>query len=267
MKYCLVWQATGDEFLVDSIDEELSQWYAEQAIRNNSKYAKSMFQTDFETNDILQLIEDSNKDLDTINAILVKCKLPLLIKPNWFNQWELNKLHKQWVGIQLSNLKFDSMLYKIDPELFNAYSRINRRLHQIENSFKFHLRDINLWRTKNPFEGKTYPTGVFNVSIAYTDHGRNSMEKFINFDEDPNDEELGSWKTIGGSLVINLVKPYEKPYPQEFLNYCKQHSIPVQDMFVPFGNLVDCRNNLTTVREIMTRNYYIPDNYMSIEVL
>jgi hypothetical protein len=267
MKYSLVWSLTGDSFDIEPIDYELSQWYAEQSILHKSRYSLTKFQTDTATLNIKQLMSDSDADLDFVNEFLLKFKLPVLNKPNWYDQWEMNELHKQWVVMQKNNPKFDALLFKLNQQAFDAFHRVNRRLHQIESSFRFHLRDINLWRGENPYRTKTFPTGVFNVSICYTDHGRNSMEKFINYDETPNDEELGPWNTLGGSLVINLVKPYERQYPIEFLNYCQAHNLPIQDIFTPFGNLVDCRNNLTEARQIMVRNIDIPDNHISIECM
>jgi len=165
------------------------------------------------------------------------------------------------------NPGLETVLFHMNREAFDQFHSLNRLIHTIENSFRYELRDKLAWRVPNPFPAEMFDTGVFNVSILYVDHGRNAMEKFKNFDLDPNDHELSAWQYIGASLEINLVRPYKDLKPQEFVEYCWRHNIKAQPDRLPFGNLVNCVETLAHARKVMSTNYHLSDNFLTIKSL
>lgn len=263
--YRFEWTLTGDHFDVTPINEEFSEYYADRCIANHTEFKTEIFDQDIKTRDSIRLIELANSDLSIINYYLKKLKLPVLSINNWYDQQELNRLHREWNILLREFPKIEKFIYTANQKDFDKFHSINRTLHQLERSFVYQFRDPKLWREENVFVGKTFPYGTFNVSLVYNDHGRNSMEKFVNFDENPNDGELSPWRTIGPNLKFNLVKPYETSYPLEFLKYCKNHRIPVQDHYIPFGNLLDCKENLARVRELMVSNLSKTENSLILK--
>ena len=105
---------------------------------------------------------------------------------------------------------------------------------------------------------------MYNVALAYADHGRNSYEKWVNFEEQPNDDELSQWNNIGSIISINLVRPYITEHSPAYLRYCEQHRISPSSMYMPLGNLVEIHKTLGAAREIMNRNLKQPNNYLKL---
>jgi hypothetical protein len=265
MTYRLTWSQTGDYFDVNPIDAELSAWFVDQCRIHESGFKTNVFATDRQTNTATALIEQSKLDLCAVNGLLDKFQLPLLHIDDWFDQTQLNQLHKDWIALLRNNANIEHAMFNINEQVFDAFHRINRQVHSIESLFVYEMRCPSLWREPNPFMDRTFDTGVFNVSILYVDHGRNAKEKFVNFDDEPNDHELSPWCNIGANIEINLSRPYFTQQPTEFLDYCAKHGIAAQDDRLPFGNLVDCKSNLANARQVMNRNHILADNYLIIE--
>ena len=107
--------------------------------------------------------------------------------------------------------------------------------------------------------------GLYNLSITYSDFGRNSWEKFINWDDDgPNDHELSQWQNFGAAIEINLRRPYLARYSDDFLKYCSRNGFDPTYHHMPLGNLPDIET-MTLAREVMQRNVYQTGNYLIFE--
>jgi|688.fasta_scaffold573652_2 hypothetical protein len=265
--YRFTWTKTGDSFDVEPVHQELSAWFVEQCNIQSNKFCTGVYDTDYVTQQIESTIEQAKAALHSTNTVLSKFNFQTLAEPNWFDQQQLNILHKSWINVLQTNPGFETVLFHMNREAFDQFHKLNRLIHAIENSFKYELRSHLSWRSPNPFPAEMFDTGVFNVSILYVDHGRNAMEKFKNFDANPNDHELSPWRYIGGSLEINLVRPYQDLKPQEFVEYCWKHNIKAQPDRLPFGNLVNCSESLAPARKIMTHNHQLADNFLTIETL
>lgn len=265
--YRFTWTKTGDHFDVEPIHQDLSAWFVEQCNIQSNKFCTGVYETDYNTPGIDTIIQKARHALATTNSVLNKFKFEPLAEPNWFDQQELNSLHKAWINILQTHAGFETVLFHMNKPAYDQFHELNRLIHVIENSFRYELRTPNTWRVSNPFPAEMFDTGVFNVSILYVDHGRNAMEKFKNFDTNPNDHELSAWRYIGASLEINLVRPYRDLKPQEFVEYCWKHNIKAQPDRLPFGNLVNCSETLALARKIMTHNHQLADNFLTIEIL
>ena len=265
MNFRLYWSSTGDSFDVESANDDLCAWVIDRCNEFDSKFTSDIYKQDRHFVPADNVIKDINQKLQNINGTLLKLKIQQLDVPtSFYNQFELNKLHKDWISVLHAYPKIENLLYKIDAALFDDFHSINRLIHQLETSFSYTLRSLTPWREPNPFYAQLITPGVYNLALTYPDHGRNSYEKWVNFEEDPNDEELSQWKNIGSILTINLVRPYQIEYPPAYLKYCEKHNVTPSYMYLPLGNLADIYNTLGTVREIMNRNLKQADNYLRI---
>jgi hypothetical protein len=253
MKFKLYWTETGDEFEATAIDDELTAWFIDQC-PGQFKVVNDPSTTAAKT-----IIADVQR----VNQALAKLHLPPIVPPtNTLDQGELNRVHKQWVGIHRTHPNLDTLLYKIDPTLFDSFHSTNNKVHEIERSFNYALRTTDFKKHLNPFKEQEFHPGVFNISLIYSDFGRNSWEKFVNGDNTPNDAELSQWEYIGEYVNIELVRPYTITWPVKFTNWCQQHSIKPVFNKLPLGNIEE--SQLTHAREVMERNFLRLNNYLHI---
>lgn len=265
MNFKIYWTQTGDEFQIDSIDNELTSWYVDQCTIWDSKFTSEVFSEDRQPTNVNDIIDSIRQNVILVNKTLSKLKLSQLILPdNFFNQFQINQLHKDWISLIRKHPKLETLLYKIDVNLFDSFHALNRQIHKLEESFCYRLRSREPRREENPFVNRLFPTGIFNIELDYVDFGRSSFSKFANFDLTPNDHELSQWMYIGENISINLVKPYQHEHSSEFISYCATHSItPVTDK-LPLGNLKDIDKTLTYAREVMNKNIILNNNYLRI---
>lgn len=264
MKLTLAWTKTGDCFDIVSVYPELAEWYVNRCKHYHSNFATNIFSQDPTPHDVNASVEKIKSNLARVNDILTKLRIQTIdIPDNFLDQRQLNQLHKQWIYIDQTKPGLDNLLYRIDPTLFDAYNSLNMETHKLEYSFDYTLRATQAWRDTNPFPDHCFVPGVFNVSILYTDHGRNSWEKFINYESQPNDHELSNWQNIGSAISINLVKPYVSEFPREFVEYCAKHTIKPTYSSIALGNLPNI-DSLAKARQIMNNNLTQQHNHLII---
>lgn len=265
MNFKIYWTQTGDEFQIESNDDELTSWYVEQCAIWDSKFTIEVFSEDQQPTNVDGIIDLIRQNVILVNNTLSRLKLsPLVLPNNFFDQFQINQLHKDWISLVRKHPKLENLLYKIDVKLFDSFHALNRQIHKLEESFCYRLRSREPRREINPFTNKLFTPGTYNIELEYVDFGRSSFSKFVNFDLTPNDHELSQWMYIGENISINLVKPYQHEHSSEFITYCAKHSItPVTDK-LPLGNLKDVDKTLTYAREVMDRNIILNDNYLRI---
>jgi len=264
MKLRLAWTKTGDYFDIVATYPELAEWYVSACNRHDNKFHADHFAEDLQFLPCDNLIKLITQNISAVNNCLDKLRMkPIDCPDNFFDQTQLNQLHKNWIHIIQTYPKIEKLLHYFDPNLFDCFHAMNRQIHVLESSFRYTLRSSDSWREANPFPGKFFSPGIYNVVIAYTDHGRNSWEKFVNSEVNPNDHELSQWKNIGACISINLVKPYAQSFPIEFIDYCAQHNIDVAYNQLPLGNLANIEQ-LARARQMMNNNLTQNNNYLII---
>ena len=271
MKIQLTWELTNDVLLFDVINCELANWFVQTSQQLGNQYSKAN-----------QVIDNIRKSLDTNNLICeeieyiktVNKQLTLLKMPNievpsdWYDQKQLNKLHKDWGDTRQKWPKLTELFYKIDPKIFEAYQEMNCHIHLIEESFVYQFRDPTHWRVDNPFKDNNYDWETCNLYICYPGHGREAFEKFQNMDVyDDIYRDNVNWNNIDAYVGIKLVRPYKETPPQEFLNWCKEKNLTPHTRTLPLANLAKWEENLTTARQITTKNVTMQDNYFSFKVI
>jgi hypothetical protein len=264
----LSWYKTGDEFQLQCPDFEFAGWFVDQCHRYGNNFGISNLIHDKSSIFIDDYISALKKCIESTNLFLKKIKWPLIEIPSEFeNQAVLNSLHKQWVMIHRRQPDLDKLMYKIDPGLFDDFHNINRLIHTIENSFTYHLRESSLWRTDNPFS-ISQDFNRYHLSISYNDFGKSSFEKWQTDDNDPNDEELSNWRTIGSSVCFDLFSGHHGNVPQKsYIDYCQLHKIDMVTEFWPLGNIHQPEQNLSKVRHLCNRNFQITHNPLQFNLL
>ena len=187
---------------------------------------------------------------------------------NWYDQRQLNKLHKDWSETRIKWPRLTELFYKIDKKIYEAYQEMNCHIHLIEGSFLHQYRDPTHWRVNNPFKDHRYDWETCHLFLNYPGHGRYAFEKFQNMDTyDDIHRDNVNWDNVDASLGIELVKPYKTTPPVEFLDWCKEKKLTPHTGTLPLANLVNWEENLTIARQIMSNNAIIQDNYFSLEIV
>ena len=160
MRLKTIWDKTGDTLLFDVSNENLAEWFVNISNEKGNRYKMGgQIIDDFTCPaNVQDLIEQEIAYIDTVNEILQKLKMPAFNKPSdWYNQQQLNKLHKDWAQSRKQWPKLSELLNKLDKKYYDAYEEMNCHIHLIENSFKYAFRDVNHWRVENPFKDRFFP--------------------------------------------------------------------------------------------------------------
>jgi hypothetical protein len=139
MKIQLTWTATNDILLFDVINNDLAHWFVQtsQQLGNSYKVGDQVIDTLRRYLDTNKLIQEEIAYIETVNTQLTRLKMPIFDMPsNWYDQQQLNKLHKDWGETRLKWPKLTELFYKIDKKIFEAYQEMNCHIHLIEDSFR-----------------------------------------------------------------------------------------------------------------------------------
>ena len=268
MQITATWHKTNDQILFDSINDDLCQWFVKTCQSKNTKFFVADMITDvpLRAESSTQLIKEISDAIDLVNSFLKKLNLQVLDKPsNWFDQQQLNRLHKNWARTRTEMPNLSVLMHKTNKAVFDAYHRTNCHIHLIENSFHYDFRDNeNHWRVDNPFRDKFIDWQVCNLFMPYPGHGREAFEKFRNFDQEVYVDDLCNWDNIDSYIQINLVRPYQITPPAEFITWCQENQLVPHTHTMPLANLTDWENSLTEARGIVTKNINIEDNYFTL---
>ena len=272
VKLKLSWDQTKDSVLFDIINHDVACWFVEQSLMHgNNRYELGDQIVDQlrRSHNSLSLIDEEIEYINTVNTVLKKLKIPQFTMPtDWFDQQQLNKLHKEWALTRYSIPNLSQLLYKLDRKYFEAYQEMNCHIHFIENSFRYSFRDLTHWRVNNPFQNTYYPWQVCHLYIEYPGHGRNAFEQFENYDDGEDwDQDSINWDNIDALLGMNLVRPYSIEPPKQFVEWCQQKKLVPHRSTIPLGNVTNWQNQLASARKIFTENVIIQNNYFSLEII
>ena len=272
MQIKLTWKETQDYLLFNAINPDLAQWFVQtgQQLGNHYSTGNQAIDTILRRSSTDKLIQEEINYIETVNKQLALLKMPVVIEmpSNWYDQTQLNKLHKDWGETRQKWPKLTELFYKIDPKVYEAYQEMNCHIHLIEDSFLYGFRDPGHWRVNNPFKDNSYDWETCHLYINYPGHGREAFEKFRNMDtHDDIYRDNVNWDNVDSFIGVHLVRPYKETPPQEFLDWCKEKKLTPHTKILPLGNLVDWELNLTRARQVMTKNVIIKDNYFSLETI
>ena len=272
MQIKLTWKKTNDIVLFDVINEDVAQWFVacgNDLGSNRYSLGDQIIDQLRSADSTINLIKEEKEYISMVNQGLSSLKMPLIKEPeNYFDQKNLNTLHKDWAETREKWPKLTELFFKIDRNLYEAYQEMNCHIHQIERSFEYRFRDNTHWRTDNPFKYKRYDWEVCHLFIEYPGHGRHEFEKFQWMDTDDDmARDNCNWDNIDSFIGINLVRPYHIDPPKEFLIWCEKENLVPWDYTLPLANVTNWRENLTKARQVFTENVTMKENYFTLEII
>jgi len=268
----ITWNTTNDTILFDVINQDICEWFVDKSktVGNNQYFlGDQIIDLLRQKKDTTALIEEEKQYVNLVNSVLTKLHLPTFETPtNWYDQTQLNTIHKSWSQTRQTIPKLTELLYKIDKKYFEAYQEMNCHIHLIEDSFRYVFRDPVHWRLDNPFKDKFFDWEEANLYLLYPGHGRYAFEKFVNMD-DQEDILLDdvNWDNVDSYLGIHLKRPYKFEPPREFLDWCQKKNLVPHTRIIPLANVADWRNTLTKARQIVAENVKIQNNYLHLDLI
>lgn len=261
MTYYLTWSSTGDSLPFNENNSEFVEWYISELGSNNQFNCTSRA-------NIPNMICELNDSLNIINQFFLdKFKIKFSNDDVCLNsQQVLNDLHKAWVLVQRKNTGLLDLLLQIDKNVFDKFVNINELIHKIEQawSFEFNNYKDKVWQADNIWGTKFCSFERCNIKLEYGNLGRSSMEKYLAFDNTPNDNELNHFEKISGNLIVNFNRTEKITPSPEYINWCIKLKIPQYFNCVNIGNFIDLEKNLDYYRQIFLKNVQLSNNYLRI---
>jgi len=252
-----VWAESGDELLLETDKPDLFEFYV--STLNTEKLNHF---TPFSTGISQGCITDFEEVYNEVQQILSRFKVNIFNdKIDPFNQTFLNKTHTAWVELSKDQPKIITALRLMGEDYVDKFRNINDLIHYIESMFEFNgfNKEVDHWRTPNPFGTDILSFDRYNIGIVYHNLGRQQYERFLNWDLSWQGRD--DFSALTGEVEINLSKPEHRPPSKEYVDWCTEHNYEVIGHFCPLANFKDLWPNLTKYREIMFKNVLSRNNF------
>ena len=251
----LVFNKSGDEIELNSLNNKLSEYYVTQLENHNC----NVFSAPEPPERILQMQHKASLLIEKINIVndfLVK-KLniaSLSLDGDVFDQNYLNTMHSRWVKLYHEFPKISILLRQVN--LLQQYRDINSLIHAIESSFQFLYKNYteDPWGTENIFGHNILKFGSSNIVIGFDNLGRSSYNKWVNFDDNFTDSCTNDYTLLSGNVHINLDRPYIQEPPLEYASTLKSKKLPIIGSKILLANMSNLQTNLKEYRHIFIRN-------------
>lgn len=284
MRFSLVFENSGDTILVDSVNQELLEYYVDQMNQRGC----NKFLADSSTGGrMLGSLNGLHQDIISINNIPIREVIGYDIQTrnieDYLDQGLLNKLHADWANsqkkkynisekFQLHRSKLTKQIQDMYPDhipdplvgdvlgkldIVELYGKINSWVHDIELQFddmQFFCKEYEFLFINNPFSKKHVTNDVCNFKLGKHILGRTVRNKFQHFDMDLSIDDENTFDNFYGIVEINLQPPETLPYSKEYTAWCRSHNREPTGTYLNFGNIVDLVDKLTMYRQIIFRN-------------
>ena len=295
MRFSLVFENSGDEILVDSVNQELLEYYVDQM----DQRGLYKFLADPSTGEqILSSINQLHSDIVSLNEIPIREILGQDLQTydtlDYLDQWTLNKMHADWACSQSQkyNVAGQLKLHRSDitrklhdmlpddlqfPTVANVlnklginelYSELNTGIHQIEDQIReirFQCNNYKMLCFDNPFSKKYVTNDICNFRLGANHLGRFFCQKYLNFDMKLQADDENTYNEFIGIVEIIFRPPETIPYSKEYTAWCRSHNREPTGTYLNFGNIVDLVDKLTMYRQIIVRNM-LSNNSFSIHL-
>lgn len=256
----MTWNATGDTLDIEVANTLLVDAWLPRLDPYNC------FRLTLPPVDVGQDIQRLVNNLVDVNAVFSKCGLPKLADPDsdWFDQDNLNTLHRDWVKVQ-HKTRIVELLSKFPNDILTTFHDINNLIHDIEHSLviKYSNSQGTPWQMVNPFAPDILEFGTWQVELDYQNLGRSTYEKWLNYDQDVDNEDTNNFTHIGGTVVFNISRPIQTSAPVSYLQWCQEKNVKPYGHKLPIGNFT-C--SLGTLRTVFYRNVAVANNTIVFEL-
>lgn len=248
----LVWQKSGDFIVCDPVDHLLVEFWLDK------QQGQTWSTTTVMPQDLL--ISELNHLIKNVSFHLDKVKIKLIDMPiTGTSQSQLNTLHRNWVLLHQNHPNISALFDPATDHQFKInMDRINKVLHQVEESFKLVLTSDDYF-----IERSTNISNIFghaNIKFPYENLGRSTYNKWKNFDSSVNTSDTNNFDELPNSLVINLDRTYVNQPPLEYIKWCENLNVVPQPNELLLANMKDLEHNLSVYRELFMKNFTFANN-------
>jgi len=287
MKFQIVFENSGDsipfsavynhdllEHFINHVDSvSKNKFLCNEFVSNTSKSITDIKKNFSKTNEILPILIDQEFKLPDRDSA-------------YLDQDFLNRSHWHWVKTQEIDLNIDHMRFSKNKELANigsrlhdmypdeiriiklaeamiklgyidAYEEVNTSVHRAERMFdKLEFTADNRYAVfQNPFvDTMTTNMDLNNFYFGYTYVGRQTYDKFINYDTDLKYDDHYNYEDLELTFHVNLQNPQTNPFSKEFVTWCNRHNIKPVGTRIPIANIDGLEENLFKFRSIFWHN-------------
>ena len=259
----IVWNSTGDCLELEPTNHEFAAyWIAslDQSQSNEFNLKHSYFDPNWPS--------ALNTHILTIdNWLCSKLKITELSAfrdQDVLDQSVLNALHRTWISIIHDHPKLVTLLSH-NKELCFHWDQINKKIHAIEDGFKSLYTTKQYWETPNIFGTSVLDFNVCHVKIMFSQKGRSTFNKWRMLDYNLLDRDTNDYVDVGAEVTINLTKQRTYSPPQEYVEFCKLHGVPVVGDTLNLANFCDYETKLTEIRNVYLRNIVHENNTASFK--
>jgi hypothetical protein len=285
MKFQIVFENSGDTIEFVSINHEVLEYYVDQLNQQNHNSFSSKSKS--WANDIEQQIEQLNWNLQDVNSWineLIDWQYDVFDSESYLDQYNLNKLHADWVKSQTKIYNIDAKRQQYnfsgiaerihdmfsDSERFvtfgnlvsklhrtQQYDDINIKIHKLEEKFeliKFEVSDGSWQQFSNIFDKSILTNDIANFSLSFNHLGRTLYNKFQTFDLNLDHDDENSYNELLGFVSIRLLPAQTIPLSAEYQTWCQHHGRRPCGEYLNLGNIPDLHNRLTYYRQMIFKN-------------
>lgn len=255
----LIWTQTGDTVSLDPLNHAVYDYFVDQLSQHSvNRYTMEDLRFGILSAELAQLVKAVKQIFKTrLQSSAFDFDF------DFSNQTHLNSLHRTWVKVHQQYPQIGKLF---DTQIPGGFDRINKLIHAIEeltNCFELTSQSPN-FAMPNPFGSEVLQHGVFNVSIAYNNLGRNSYTKWLNYDA-VLDSDLNNFDEFYTSLIIKIMPTCHYALPAEYVQWCNTNDIPCVGNQMPLANFDKLESNLLQYKQTFYKNSLIENNFITLE--
>lgn len=288
MKFSLVFDKTGDTLPFEvKYNHELFEFFVDRANKHkqNAFFDDRVLYKDLDKK-LTHLHWAISKTNEVFYNLVTQSFNQYTELENYLDQKFLNKLHSDWVFshkccVDIDKLRFSTKLEhaSIGNQLHDLYPdnqrlpnivpvlehigyaypfrEINTGVHRLEFSFRnLEFKADAKWEVfDNPYIDTIVTNNdIVNLSFGYTYVGRQSYNKFKNFDINLECPDHYNYETLEFAFQLNLQMPESIPFSKEAIQWAKRQNIKLTAEQIPIANIVKLEDNLFEYRKMLYRN-------------
>lgn len=289
MRFSLIFNKTGDSIPFEVVENQMLFEYFVDKVNTESinefgvnfDFAQTIHKN---LNTLDFNINKTNEIFYNLTGVRIDRKSNLT---DYLDQSVLNNLHADWVNSQKIQIDIDVLRFSDNSDIADLggqlhhstpdeirmlsvadalsklgyldwYEDINMSVHRLESILRRNVEfsSVDKWKVfDNPFiDSMVTNNGGCNFGFGYTYLGRQTYDKFINFDDSLSCDDFYNFETLEFSFTLNLGKQQTIPFSKEFLQWSRDNNIKPMGTQVPIGNVVDLNKNLHKYRTILYKN-------------
>jgi len=248
----MIWKKSGDFIVCDVINHELAEYWLEKQAGQTWATTSVLPQT--------LLIIELDHLVRSVSFHLNKVKIKLIDLPiTGIDQDQLNTLHRNWVLLHQNHPNISALFDPAtDHQFKNNMDRINKILHQLEESFKLVLTSDEYFIERPANISNIF--GHSNIKFPFENLGRSTFNKWKNFDDSVATSDTNNFDELPNSLVINLDRTYVSKPPLDYTEWCNNLNVVPTPNELLLANFKDLATNLTAYRELFLNNFTLANN-------